>query len=424
MRRKATINFLTVLFFLLLLLTGCRENEVISVPVSSPSPTDINETSPQNTQEIVHIKFGYIDDFHSNTTSHINIFNSRNPSIQIEPIKYDSFEDLSFDIIAGNVPDMICTESNLDPMRLYAAKDILLPLTEYVDQLNSNDLYFDNILRSEQVDGKIFYITPTFDLSGFACPTELLPKDAKVQTLDELDNLFSADDASVYGHMRKVDMLNNLLTEGLPLFVDYKSKTVDFQTEAFCDILQYCKRFLDENVPPSTDTFPLFRFININDSDQLRSYAKSQSKYTPHGQEISYLPMPFSTYNGMAIKGNLYLGISSQTENTDACYRILDYFFSESVQKQMSTQGLGAIPALRTAVPACPTDTTSTYSVDFDALLLELIEHADHHAGSYYADIQSIIADEAKYYFSGDKSLEDTVSLIQNRAEIYLAELG
>jgi len=424
MRRSATIRILAVVFILLLFLTGCKEKDLISEPVSSPPPAESNKPAPQNTQESVHIKFGYIDDFHSNTTAHINIFNRSNSSIQIEPIKYDSFEDLSFDIIAGNIPDMICTQSHLDPMRLYAAKNILLPLTEYVDQLNSNDLYFDNVLRSEQINGEIFYITPTFDLSGFACPTELLSKDAKIQTLEKLDKLFSADDASIYGHMRKLDMLNNLLTEGLPLFVDYKSKTVDFQTEAFCDILQYCERFLDENVPPSTDTFPLFRFIRVNSSDQLRSYAKSQSKYTPHGQEISYLPMPFSTYNGMAIKGNLYLGISSQTENTDACYKILDYFFSESVQKQMSSQQIGAIPALRTAVPACPTDTTSTYSVDFDALLLELIENADHHSGSYYADIQSIIADEAKYYFSGDKSLEDTVSLIQNRAEIYLAELG
>jgi hypothetical protein len=134
--------------------------------------------------------------------------------------------------------------------------------------------------------------------------------------------------------------------------------------------------------------------------------------------------MPFSTHNGMTIKGTMYLGISSQTEHPEACYRILDYFFSEDIQTQISTQMPEVLPVLRTAVPKCSVDTTETINIDFDQLLLDLIEHADHHAGSYYAAIQMIIADEAEFYFSGAKSIEDTVSLIQNRAELYLAELS
>ena len=37
-------------------------------------------------------------------------------------------------------------------------------------------------------------------------------------------------------------------------------------------------------------------------------------------------------------------------------------------------------------------------------------------------DIMKIINDEASGYFSGTKSLDETVSLIQNRVNIYMSE--
>ena len=43
-------------------------------------------------------------------------------------------------------------------------------------------------------------------------------------------------------------------------------------------------------------------------------------------------------------------------------------------------------------------------------------------SGSYDSDIMDIITEEAGAFFSGDKSADDVVKLIQNRVGIYLGE--
>lgn len=40
----------------------------------------------------------------------------------------------------------------------------------------------------------------------------------------------------------------------------------------------------------------------------------------------------------------------------------------------------------------------------------------------YNAVVNSIIQEEAAYYFAGEKNLDDTVKIIQNRVETYVNE--
>ena len=50
-----------------------------------------------------------------------------------------------------------------------------------------------------------------------------------------------------------------------------------------------------------------------------------------------------------------------------------------------------------------------------------LVERADCKY-EYLTEIQDIINEEADYYFAGQKSVEEVMSLIQNRVSLYIAE--
>lgn len=424
--QRKYVSILILLMFILAACSAPSSNMIDEKDDTSSILDNQNSTRADNaTDDVTYIEFGYIDDFFGRITSYLDNFNTTSSSVQIKAKKYDTLDALTFDIIAGNVPDMICTEADVDQMRLYAAKGILLPLTNYLERINKDNAYFENILFAEKLNGEVFFFSPSYQLWGFSSPSECLSNADKIQNIDDLDALFSANVSNVsniYSYMRQTDVLNNLLIEGLPLFIDYKNKSASFQNETFYNILKYCSRFPGEHDVLSVDSYPLFRFISVSSPAQLKVYSESQDRNTPYGQEISYVPMPFSIYNGMGITGAFYLGITCTTENEDACKRVLDYFLSESVQSQLSLQTPEKLPVMRAAVPTI-SESDSESSIDYDRLLLSLIENADHYSGSYYAPVQSIIVEEAEYYFKEAKSLEETIALIQNRVDLYLTEL-
>lgn len=48
--------------------------------------------------------------------------------------------------------------------------------------------------------------------------------------------------------------------------------------------------------------------------------------------------------------------------------------------------------------------------------------HRTHKSGTYDKALMQIVEDEAKMYFAGDKNLEKTVEIIQERIKTYVNE--
>lgn len=49
--------------------------------------------------------------------------------------------------------------------------------------------------------------------------------------------------------------------------------------------------------------------------------------------------------------------------------------------------------------------------------------NSTNHSTYYYPDVKKIIEEETAYYFSGDKSLDDVVKIIQSRSTTYINEI-
>lgn len=56
-------------------------------------------------------------------------------------------------------------------------------------------------------------------------------------------------------------------------------------------------------------------------------------------------------------------------------------------------------------------------------ILEELLEQAQPYR-FYAMELESILEEELEPYFSGDRSLEETVEILDNRVQVYLDERG
>lgn len=93
---------------------------------------------------------------------------------------------------------------------------------------------------------------------------------------------------------------------------------------------------------------------------------------------------------------------------------------TDCVREKVTTYGSEPIPLFSqgsTVIPLPGKPDGSSYLPEF----LEIAENS--HPNEESLDIvRAMIQEEADTYFAGDKSLEDTVMLIQNRVQLYLDE--
>ena len=89
--------------------------------------------------------------------------------ITTNPSHYDDEGNsvLNMEIASGNIPDMLCVSADM-PIESYAAKGMFEDLEPYFtgDKEISRIDYMDNILEAFKIDGKMYFVTPSFNVIG------------------------------------------------------------------------------------------------------------------------------------------------------------------------------------------------------------------------------------------------------------------
>ena len=370
---------------------------------------------PDEAPRYLDVGYIYYDDY---VPDMLAGYNSTHSGIVLREKSYDSYDVLTLDLLSGNGPDLICLGGNQQQLDRYAEKGLLLPLTDILRELTNPEDYFYSVLFPSGEPEELYYMTPYFQLSVYAVPSVLLGDRTRITTLDELDEILSGADAHAYDHWRKSDVFQRLVLENISGLIDYSSGTAHFQTGKFRDILVYSNRFLSDSDPFEPESFALPSYEGIYSAEELYGRKQVFAEYTPYGMDFSFIPEPMSEHTGLGINGALFTGIAANTEDRDAAISVLAYMLSDAFQSQAALRF--QLPVLRSALPKM----ADSYDVGakYDAELLALIERADHFSASIYDPIQEILLDEAEYYFSGAKSLDEVMRLVQDRAELYLAE--
>lgn len=396
---------------------------------------------------------------------------NHDPNNQCRAILHDYSDDLAYSgdyaelerkvylsILSGEGPDILL---NFGDSSAFQTEDVMVEMNQYLDGENgiSRDDYFDNILRSQEKNGKLYHIPIRFILSGIEVNTDLIPN--KIGwTFDEFDEAGSSipENVSFFEGMNYDAILMLLLEASLPEFLDYSNKTVNFENDKMKRILQMAKKYGMKELPK--DEGYETEYINDNSFSiignyteekfyagllaarsyqvsNLEMYALEQKNMKGHA---GFLGFPSSDRNGMGVYVMLSVGIVSTSKYRELAWDLISSFlrytpeengeFSLSVNRaSFERESREEIRENNERYDKNASTADPTFMKYFTRLteedmneVQELIESTT--CGTCYdSAILAVISEEAAGYFAGDRTEDEVLKNIQNRTATILKEM-
>lgn len=385
------------------------------------------------------------------------------------------------ELLAGNVPDIILLNQQM-PVSSYAAKGLFTDLYELLDKdpdLKKED-FMPNVLTALETNGKLYEITPSFSVQTFAAKTSLVGSDRSI-TLDRAKEVMAGmgENVQMFNYeMASSDFISNVLTYSD--FVDYENGTCNFDTPEFKAFLEYAKTLPKEidydklyndnpnywmdNEKACRENRALFNNVYFYD---FNSYKQTKDGY--FGEDITFtgFPVTQASGSGSILNASSEIAISSKSKHKDGAWEFIKYVISnniseepvyiwdESKGEQVDTGKVAyvtssyALPVLKDQLQKLGTQATvpNTY-IDADGKEVEqeniyyigdqevkiskitqaevdmLIEYFETvtKMSRYDQSIVDIVNEETALFFDGTKSVDETASIIQSRASIYMSE--
>lgn len=368
------------------------------------------------------------------------------------------------EVAAGTLPDLLDL-SDAMPYSQLAAKGILEDLYPYLDsdpELGRED-FFRNVLSAYEVGGRLCAAVSGFGIitaSGASSVVGTTPGWTYDDYYAALATMPEGCQGLDFGFTRET-MLQLGLSIDLDTYLDWTTGRCSFDSDEFRQLLEFAGTF------PSDASLENHETSELDSSDyriaQGQQMLRMESIYSfndystgnPFGTDMTYIGFPNSTgEDGSVISGINTIGMTSACSDKQAGWEFLRTFFGEEYQKTLSY-----LPTNRRAFDALLKEATKIeYETDANGNIL-LDENGERkrkviavmYDGTTYTDIYSgiteerartietlantttklfnydrsildIVLGEAQAYFAGQKTLDETASLIQSKANIYVNE--
>lgn len=361
-------------------------------------------------------------------------FNRENPDSRIEVIEYgmDGYEaginQLNMDIISGKCPDILLMYVGGNfPLELYAGKGVFVDLNPFMEADSSfkREDFQENILDAFETDGQLFSIPLSYSLEGFAGKTSIIGE-RDSWNMDEMMSFARGhlEDSLIFDRPTKTMVMNLCLEANSDSIVDWSGEESGFRSDILLKILEFANLFIDDEKYVDDEMFD----EKIKDGRILLP----RSKFIPHsflmdsvtfGEPVSYIGYPSENGSGIIIGSGTAVAVSTQCEAKGTAWKFISKLLSEEVQENM------LIPLNRTALDRF-LERNVAFNEQFagsegEAALQEFREVIEKPVQVIMWDeqVMNIIREEAGAYFSGGKTAEEVVDIIENRVSVYLSEV-
>lgn len=384
-------------------------------------------------------------------------FNKNNQEYRIEIKDYSGEEDavtkMNADITAGNVPDIMGINSM--PVEQYIEKGMLEDLTPYIEkdgEIKETD-FIPSVLEAMKTDGKIYYVSPSFYVQTMVAAKDLVGEKSG-WTYQEMFELLDSQKGDVrpFYLEEKTEMLSFFLLYCNSDFIDWHTGECKFDSEEFKKILELCNKGKNENEVDyeNAESEPsliksgkvLFEVSSVS-LDEIQLYKKM------YNRDITFVGLPNSQKEGSYFSFNNGLAIYSKSEMKEGAWEFLRTFMSKDYQGKGASfayevptrqDAFDMMIKARTATKGYTDEYGNEISVydsswGWDDLEVKIGPSPKEDVEMYKALIDSthrvlngndalneIIREEAKAYFAGDKDVNETAEIIQNRVKTYVNE--
>ncbi len=354
-------------------------------------------------------------------------FNRGDSRYHITVKNYESLTDLYNAILAKEPMDLIDL-SGID-VRKPADRGLLVDLSPYVErsELFERSDFVDGILDVYTCGDMLVGIPAEFMLRTVVGNSALLDNKEGL-TLDELYSIENRNSGvKAFDGVTKEDMLQYLMMFNEDAFIDWNTGICNFDTEEFKVLLEYVSQFPDsvasgiENESLSSkiqEGKVLFAVADLYPSI-LRDYAKM------FGGNAAYVGFPTADGKGghLLISSDAY-AIAAVSEHKDGAWQFIEKTLTQEKKGELYLELWFTYPALKEKLNEKAEFAIKKNEVTWDDvnMVLKLVPDATSFYSVNEDEIIKIINEEAPAYYSGQKGLDDVVSVIQNRIQLYVNE--
>ena len=366
---------------------------------------------------------------------------------------YDSgLYALERDIARGYKPDIILFDSYFNLLH-YAGKNSFADMDEILCETDFNrDDYFENILESQQINGRQHILPVKFSMMSLAGEKSEIG-DKTGLTIDEFIEL---DDGKMFYAFTYSELTEYLIN--INDFIDTETLTSSFNSESFISLLKVIKNngkskkevqtvdiLSDEYIQRVAEGMCKFDIlIGINSFSELSYF----QQFNLSGEEPVFPGIPSDKHSGAVIFPELSAAVMADSENKEAAARFIKLLISDDGQSKLcrrnwSDSCMLSIPVKKSVYNQL-FELESSAEFDYperdwygnelnilqknpDISTREMMDSLISNASSavlYDKDIKRIIFEQTEKYYSDIQSTEETAENIQNEVSVYMSGLN
>ncbi len=407
----------------------------------------------------------------TNRTQAVIDFNQNNEKYRITVKDYSQYSNdedwyagitkLNNEIISGKIPDIISCSEQL-PIANYVNKGVLVDFYELMEadaDINLED-YCENVFKAYEVGGKLYELPTSFYIWTVYGKQSIFD-DKTSLTWDEMDAyLAQYEGSTAFSQMTKNDTLQNALRFSYSQLVDEETGECHFNSDMFKSILEFANTYPEtinwEELSMDQDYWSLYETQYIENRTLLSQsaiytvYEAWLNGYYNFAEPTTPVGYPNDNGIGSAVAAINSYAISAKSPYQDGAWEFVKSFISPEKQLKEERYDYWGLPILKEALEdSAKYIMERPYYIDQDGNKIEqdytiwvkneemVIEPADEQekqrwidfilsvetkASADYQDALEIISEEAAAYFSGQKTVEAVMEIIQSRMNIFISE--
>lgn len=314
-----------------------------------------------------------------------------------------------------------------EEMEIYQSQGFLEELTPYIeksDKLDMEDLD-ERVLQCLRIDGGLYGMSRGLQISTlFGRCSEM--GELTGWTVEEmLAWLKEHPNAKAQEGLSKEYILEMILKGDLSNYIEEESRKADFAGDKFSILLTKINELHTEEAPYYDNMEGLYNTDNavlsvayMSDFNDVRGWRDEQ-----YGDKLVYRGYPTATGEPKYLIRMNCISILSKSKCKEGAYAFIEYLLTR-------TNDNSGFSTYKVEYEERREDFLETYATaELDKEELEKrVSALEEMMDSAVADtmenqtIRTMIIEEAKAYFAGDRTLEDTCRIIQNRVQLYLDE--
>lgn len=352
-----------------------------------------------------------------------------------EEYGWDLWTRTDLEIATGKGPDLIAEDAVTD-MQALAEKGALENLEPYLTQSKvDREDYHQETFRSQGMESGVYSAGYEMQVRSLYLREEFLDSNGRTDIKTLLDNLEGNEGQAIFNPTLNYTPVNLMcyyffqMSEDFYGMVDWEERTCDFSGELWEQILlvsnQYGLTERNREWEMVADWGTIYSFSNMVYNEQRTGQ---------QGMVLAGYPSEEGMVNWLQMSS---VAINADSEHKEGAWQFIRFLLEEKNQKLVSTEHIMPVHegVLEESVEEYLYDYYyNTYTSDGRHIIREELPEgieekfwesiANARPASYRTEqVIAIIAEEAEFYFMGDKTIEEISAVIENRVKLYLAEL-